>query len=41
MQMEIENGKSHREEFVAKLGRKAGKILSGLSRGMPKKQKHK
>jgi len=27
--------------FIAKLGRKAGRILSVLPRGRPKKQKHK
>jgi len=39
MLLEKENGKIHREEFIAKLVRKAGGIVSGLPRGMPKKRK--
>jgi len=38
MLLEKENGKIYREEFIAKLGRKAGRILSVLPRGRPKKQ---
>jgi hypothetical protein len=38
MLLEKENGKIHREEFIAKLGRKTGKIVSVLPGGRPKKQ---
>jgi len=39
MLLEKENGKIHTEEFIAKLGRKAGRIVSVLPKGRPKKQK--
>jgi len=41
MLLEKENGKLHQEEFIAKSGRKAGRILSALPRGRTKKQGHK
>jgi len=42
MLLEKENGKSYREEFIAKLGRRQlGRILSVLPRGGTKKQRYK
>jgi hypothetical protein len=39
--MEKEKEEIHKEGFIAKLGRKADRILSALPRGRQKKQKHK
>jgi len=39
MLLDKENGKIRGEEFIAKLGRKAGGILSALPRVWPKKQR--
>jgi len=40
MLLEKENGKSYREEFIAKLGRRQlGRILSALPGGGTKKQR--